>query len=100
MPRMYPKSYITYYVDKLTEWSVTTLKPAMLIPKVQPATAKKLPGQTIQIARAEARSLAEDGFPLYPAYEQHERDLFAARRAHTLPTFVGSDRLALMSLSQ
>jgi hypothetical protein len=100
MPRMYPKSYITYYVDKLTEWSVTTLKPAMLIPKVQPATAKKLPGQTIQIARAEARSLAEDGFPLYPAYEQHERDLFVARRSHTLPTFVGSDRLAVMSLNQ
>jgi len=69
-----------------------------LTTKVQPATAKKLPGQTIQIALAEAPSLTAAGFPLYPAYEQHERDVFVSRRSHMLPVTVGSDQLAMQFL--
>ena len=98
MPRMYPKTYTAYFIDKLTQWSVANLRPSMLTTKVQPATAKKLPGQTIQIALAEAPSLTAAGFPLYPAYEQHERDVFVSRRSHMLPVTVGSDQLAMQFL--
>jgi len=98
MPKLYPQAYIMYFIDKLTRWSVDTFKPPMLIQKVQKADAKKLPGQTIMIARAEAPSLVEANFPLYPAYQPHEVAVFHAARTHLLPVEVGSQQLGLSQL--
>jgi hypothetical protein len=96
-PRLYPQAYIQYFIDKLTEWSVRTFVPAMLVTKVQPANAKKLPGQTIQIVPATPKSLTEAGLPLYPPYRREEIGLFHVQKVHRLPVQVGSDEMALIS---
>lgn len=98
MPEMYPKTYITYHIDKLTEWATQNLKPEMLRLKKQNDDAKKFPGKTIKIPQNPSLSLTKMNLPLYPSYKKYEIDIFFANESHTLPRETGSKELQQFNL--
>ena len=78
IPAMYAKLHFVNWVEKLKQWSLESVDQRCLVSRTYKSGQRA--GETHVVCAEHMKSLAEYGFPLYPAYTRLERELHTPRR--------------------